>query len=133
MLHHEKFAFRMPSAVPESSLGNDRGGSSKDTEVPMANGEPPQASKGDESEGKDKDEKKSTPRTRASKLEYKTVNQMYEQVPCQRTDIGLIPALFRWDRKSYGHKLVEQLDKTDDEDVYEEYIFVERRKYGRLL
>lgn len=132
-LHHEQFAFKMPSALPETSLVNDHGGSPNDTEIPIANGDPPKPSKGDEPEGKDKDEKKSIPRIRASKLEYKTVNQMYGQLPYQRTDIRLIPALFRWDRKSFGHKLVEQLDKTDDEDVYEEYIFVERRKYGRLL
>lgn len=104
----------MPSVLPEKSLGNADGGSPNDTEVPIANGESPKPSKIDNSEGKDKEEKKPIPRIRASKLEYKTVNQI-------------------WDRKSYGHKLVEQLDRTDDEDVYEEYIFVERRKYGRLL
>lgn len=28
--------------------------------------------------------------------------------------------------------LVAQLNKAEDEDLYEEYIFVERRKYGML-
>ena len=37
----------------------------------------------------------------------------------------------RWDRKNYGLKLVESLDKEfNREDNYEEYIFIERRKYG---
>ena len=37
----------------------------------------------------------------------------------------------RWDRKNYGLKLVESLDKEfNGEDVYEEYVFIERRKYG---
>ncbi len=43
----------------------------------MANGEPPDPPKKDVSEETDKDEKKPIPRIRASKLEYKTVNQMY--------------------------------------------------------
>ncbi|KAL2056976.1 hypothetical protein ABVK25_002715 [Lepraria finkii] len=54
---------------------------------------------------------KKKPRIRASILEYKTVNQI-------------------WDRKNYGLKLVESLDKEfNREDNYEEYIFIERRKY----
>ncbi len=40
---------------------------------------------------------------------------------------------YRIDRKNYGYKLVESLDNADDKDVYEEYIFVERRKYGMLF
>lgn len=67
----------MPSALPENPLGNDDGGSPNEPEVPMTNGESPKPSKVDSSEGKDKDEKKPIPRIRASKLEYKTVNQMY--------------------------------------------------------
>ena len=42
--------------------------------------------------------------------------------------------MFRWDRKNYGLKLVESLDKEfNREDTYEEYIFIERRKYGALI
>ena len=39
----------------------------------------------------------------------------------------------RWDKHGYGLKLVERLDDAEDEDLYEEYIFIERRKYGMLF
>jgi hypothetical protein len=67
----------MPSATSEKPIGDDHGGSPNGTEVHMANGEPPDPPKKDVSEETDKDEKKPIPRIRASKLEYKTVNQMY--------------------------------------------------------
>lgn len=47
------------------------------TDAPMTNGENHEPSKENSSGSKDKDEAKPTPRVRASKLEYKTVNQMY--------------------------------------------------------
>ncbi|KAK4691867.1 hypothetical protein P7C71_g5229, partial [Lecanoromycetidae sp. Uapishka_2] len=58
-----------------------------------------------------KHQKKPRPKPRASVLEYKTVNEI-------------------WDRKNYGRKIVESLDKDSDKvDKYEEYVFVERRRY----
>ena len=39
----------------------------------------------------------------------------------------------RRDKSKYGCKIVEKLDNTGGEDIYEEYIFVERRVYGKNL
>lgn len=67
----------MPSTLPEEPLGDSHEVLPNDTKATMANGEAPESSKKDNSVRKDKEEKKQTPRVRASKLEYKTVNQMY--------------------------------------------------------
>jgi len=70
----------MPFALPKDPSGNDHEVSPNDTEAPMANGEPLKPSEKDSPEGTGKQETKSTPRVRASKLEYKTVNQMYDPI-----------------------------------------------------
>lgn len=81
-----------------------------------------------------KPQKKPKAKPRASVLEYKTVNEMYDTL-CSYIifDTILTYSCPRWDRKSYGRKIVESLDKDSGRtDKYEEYIFVERRRYGTL-
>lgn len=73
---------------------------------------------------------KEKPRSvRASKLEYVKVDQMSVTSQYEATLDWLFS---RWDKGGYGTMLVAQLNKAEDEDLYEEYIFVERRKYGML-
>lgn len=68
----------MPTSLSEENQkGDTTMVDTTKTDAPMTNGETHESSKQNSSGGKDKEEVKPTPRVRASKLEYKTVNQMY--------------------------------------------------------
>jgi len=74
------------------------------------------------------------PRIRASKLEYKTVNEMYVQ-EAQRHCIWHANGPFphSWDKDAYKHKIVESFETESEVDEYEEYLFIIRRQFGMLL
>ena len=41
---------------------------------------------------------------------------------------------YRWDKDTYGRKLVDSLEDSSKKiDKYEEYIFVVRRQYGMAI
>jgi len=74
------------------------------------------------------------PRIRTSKLEYKTVNEMYvrqAQKHCVWHANGPLP--LSWDKDAYKHKLVESFETESEVDEYEEYLFIIRRQFGMLL
>ncbi len=73
-------------------------------------------------------------RIRASKLEYKTVNEMYvrqAQKHCVWYANGPFP--LSWDKEAYKHKIVESFETESKVDKYEEYLFIIRRQFGMLL
>lgn len=74
------------------------------------------------------------PRIRASKLEYKTVNEMYArqaQKHCVWHANGPFP--LSWDKDAYKHKIVESFETESEVDEYEEYLFIIRRQFGMLV
>jgi hypothetical protein len=72
-------------------------------------------------------------RIRASKLEFKIINEVY--APASGIDFLLcwqMPAI-SWNKKTYKHEIKESLQSSEKEDEYKEYIFVHRRKFGMFV
>jgi len=74
---------------------------------------------------------KKASRARASKVEFKTVNEVY--VPCevQTQKLRLLPR--SWDEKEYKYKVVESTTPSGEVDELDEYIFVLRVRIGKYV
>jgi hypothetical protein len=75
------------------------------------------------------DEKKD--RVRASKIDFKTVNQMY--APCSQNESPSLINFHSYNKSTYKYEIKESYQASSDEDEFEEYIFIHRRKLGKFL
>lgn len=68
-------------------------------------------------------------RARASRLEFKTVDEMYVPGEVQAQPVKL--TLYSWDARAYKYKIVESSTPTSEMDGLDEYIFVDRTRIGK--
>ena len=66
---------------------------------------------------------------RASKLEYKTVNEMYWPLSSATTFVYSLTREHSWDQ-SNGYKIEEATNTKKDVEEMDQYVFVLRKKFG---
>jgi hypothetical protein len=91
---------------------------------PDASGDTTSEPAGPQQEG-EKDQEKDDKRVRASKVEYKTVNEVYA-FTCSLSWAGLMD-MRRWDSKTYTYKIVDSPQAQDVSEL-DEYVFVIRKR-----
>jgi len=74
---------------------------------------------------------KKAPRARASKVEFKRVNEVY--VPCEVQAQKLRSLPRSWNETEYKYKVVESTTPSGEVDELDEYIFVLRMRIGEYV
>ena len=74
---------------------------------------------------------KKTSRARASKPEFKTVNESYVPWQAQVQKLRLLPR--SWNEKEYKYKIVEPPTPSGEVDELDEYVFVVRVRIGEYV
>lgn len=69
-------------------------------------------------------------KTRASKMEYKTVNEMYGLASPTSNDTSKLTCDFSWDKETHSHKIEEAAATTDVHEL-DRYVFVLRKQFGK--
>ena len=74
---------------------------------------------------------KKSSRERASKPEFKTVNETYVSCQAQVQKLTLLPR--SWNEKEYKYRIVEPPTPSEEVDELDEYIFVVRVRIGEYV
>jgi len=75
---------------------------------------------------------KKSSRARASKLKFKTVNEMYCQLRSTSSKKLRLPHR-SWDKKAYKYKIVEPTAPSGEVDELDEHIFVVQVRIGEWI
>jgi len=71
------------------------------------------------------------PKKRASKMEYKTVNEMYGLTNPTTNYPSKLTYDSSWDKETHGHKIEEAASPTTDVHELDQYVFVLRKQFGK--